>query len=279
MMNQISSGWLDSSIMKMFQKSIFSFHWSHCLKYITEIIQFLKWSLSLQRTQRHWASSLKPTWHSCIVSPMCNILLSWFIVWLKGCKTISTCVSPPTKPPGGLGVDLPSLSTEGALSLPQECERCIMAWRWARSPVGLLLNPCPWLPPLSPLLLLSLPSPGGPPWAEGSLRDRVWSRLLGVSYRSLSRLGIWYSSLCPWDAQELHLEAQEQEEEVAELSSGVSMDWKGDGGGGGGVGGGAEGGEEGGGGGAGKLATEPKSSPPPWLAVSRLPVYEEKLPE
>lgn len=197
---------------------------------------------------------------------------------LIDCETFGTCVSPQTEPPGssrGLGVDLPSLSTEGALSLPQECERCIMAWRWALCAVGLLLNLCPWLPPPSPVLL-SLASSGGPSWTEGSLRDRVWSRLLGVSYLSLSRLGIWYSSLCLWDAWEQDLE--EQAEEVAELFSGVSVDWEG----GGGVAGGTAGGEEGGGeegGRAGKLATEPNSPSPPWLAMSRLPVHEEKLPE
>lgn len=189
-------------------------------------------------------------------------LLGWFIDVLKACDTADTFVSSQPKPPGscrGRGVDLPSMSTEGAFSLPQESERCIVAWCWALGPVGLLLNLWPWLSPPSGL---PLHSSSGYCWAEVSLMDGAWNRPLGVSYCSLSRLGTWYSSLCLRDGQELNLEAGGQEVEVDELGSGVRA------GGGGGVGGGIEGGEDRG---AGRLATEPNSSPPPWLAVSRLP--------
>lgn len=122
-----------------------------------------------------------------------------FLVWECQC---STCVSSwPSGVIRALGVDLPSVSTGGALSLPQECARCIPAWCWALGCVGLL--------PPSTLFLLARPGSGAAPWAGAFLKDRLWRKLLGVSYHSLSRLGIWYSSLCPWDALELHLEAHE----------------------------------------------------------------------
>lgn len=151
-----------------------------------------------------------------------------------------------------------SPSTEGALSLPQELERSLLRLSF-------------WLFPPSRLLLLSLHSSGGPCFSEGSLRGGggFWRAFRGVSYPSnLSRLGVWCSSLCLGDREELHLEVQGHAAD--DLCSGLDVDWSD----GGGDGGGAEGGGD-----VGGLAAEPYSSLPPWLLASRLPVHEEKLPE
>lgn len=87
---------------------------------------------------------------------------------------------------------------------------------------------------------------------------------------SLSRLGVWCSSLGLGAREELDLEFQGQGVVAGDLCSGLLVDWSD----GGGDGGGAVGGVD-----VGRLATEPNSSVPLWLLASRLPVYEEKLPE
>lgn len=59
---------------------------------------------------------------------------------------------------------------------------------------------------------------------EGSLTDGLWRALRGVSYpSSLSRLGVWRSSLCLCDREEPHPEFQGQGAAAGDLCSGLDV--------------------------------------------------------